>query len=323
MAGADNWFLQLELFDPHEPFQVPDRFRREGDNDWTGGILNWPAYERVQESPEEVAEIRANYAALVRMCDEYFGRLMDAFDRHGLWQDTCLVMSTDHGFLLSEHEWWGKGRMPYYEEVTHVPLIAWHPAHAARGGERRQALTWTPDSMPTILDAFGIAVPGEVRARSILPALAEDIDDGRTVAFAIFGGPIGVTDGRHVMFHQPADFSAPGLHEYTLAPQHMRDNFELREIATATLYPGSEFTKGVPVLKIDALPDAKRVPLHDGQSFQDARFALFDLKTDPGQERPIRDAEVEARLYGGLRDLLATLDVPASNLRWYGLEPAR
>ena len=115
------------------------------------------------------------------MCDEYLGRLLDAFDRHGLWEDTCLVLSTDHGFMLSEHEWWGKCRMPYYEEITHIPLIAWHPQHADKAGQRRQALTWTPDLMPTMLEAFGIDVPPEVRGRSIWPAVAEDIDDGRTV----------------------------------------------------------------------------------------------------------------------------------------------
>lgn len=320
-ATADNWFLQLELFDPHEPFQVPDRFRRPGDSEWTGGILNWPDYERVAETPEEIGEIRATYAALVRMCDEYFGRLLDAFDAKGLWEDTVLIVSTDHGFLLSEHEWWGKCRMPYYEEVTHIPLMVAHPAHPEAAGTRRQALTFTPDLMPSILECFGCAIPAEVRARSFLPALAEDLDDGRVVAFAVFGGPIGVTDGRHVMFHQPPDFSAPGLHEYTLAPQHMRENFALKELATATLHPGFDFTKGVPILKIDALSDAKRVPLHDGQGFMDACFALYDLETDPGQTRKIRDAGVEARLYDGLRGLLGTLDVPLGTWRWYGLEP--
>ena len=71
-------------------------------------------------SPEEIAEIRGNYAALIAMCDEYFGKLLDYFDQYSLWSDTSLILTTDHGFLLSEHEW-SKNRMPY------PPLMIWHP----------------------------------------------------------------------------------------------------------------------------------------------------------------------------------------------------
>ena len=42
------------------------------------------------------------------MCDDYFGKLLDYFDEHDLWEDTALILSTDHGFLLAEHDWWGK-----------------------------------------------------------------------------------------------------------------------------------------------------------------------------------------------------------------------
>lgn len=319
--GTDQWFLQLELFDPHEPFQVPERFRRAGDSTYEGPILNWPDYQRSVETPEEIAEIRAEYAGLVRMCDEYFGRLLDVMDANDMWKDTALVLSTDHGFLLSEHGWWGKCRMPYYEEITHIPLMVHHPDFASAQGTRRQAVTQTPDLMPTILESFGVALPPEVRARSLLPLLADDNAAERVVAFGIFGGPIGVTDGRHVMFHYPPDLSAPGLFEYTLNPQHMRAPFELRELATATLAPPFDFTRGAPLLRIAALPDAKRVPLHDKQGYEDKGFALYDLEDDPGQMRPIRDAEVEARLYAGLMNYLGQLDTPAEAYGWYGLTP--
>ena len=78
----DNWLLQLECFDPHEPFHAPPRFREMYPTDYNGPILDWPLYKRVNESPEEIAEIRANYAALTTMCDEYFGKIFDFFDEH-------------------------------------------------------------------------------------------------------------------------------------------------------------------------------------------------------------------------------------------------
>jgi len=134
--SADQWFLTLECFDPHEPFQAPARFKELYKTGWTGGVLDWPLYEKATESrPEEIAEIRANYAALVSACDHYFGRLLDYFDRHDLWRDTALILSTDHGFLLAEHDWWGKNLQPYYTEISHIPLIVHHPDCVGQAGE--------------------------------------------------------------------------------------------------------------------------------------------------------------------------------------------
>ena len=82
---ADNWMLQLEMFDPHEPFFVPARFRRDEDSGWNGKILDWPYYTRDDYTEAEAREIRANYRALVRMCDEYLGRLLDYMDENDMW----------------------------------------------------------------------------------------------------------------------------------------------------------------------------------------------------------------------------------------------
>ena len=58
----------------------------------------------VSEDAAEIEELRANYAALTTMCDEYFGRILNYFDKHDMWRDTVLVATTDHGFLLGEHD---------------------------------------------------------------------------------------------------------------------------------------------------------------------------------------------------------------------------
>lgn len=315
---ADNWFLQLETFDPHEPFHAPDNYRREGDSDYQGGVLNWPSYAQVNENADEIAEIRANYTALVRMCDDYFGRLLDYFDEHDMWKDTVLMMSTDHGFLLSEHQWWGKCRMPYYEEIAHIPLMLYHPDMADQGGTRCNHLTQTPDLMPTILDAFGVQPPSEVLGQSLLDIVNSEPDD-RKVLFGIFGGAIGITDGRHVMFHYPPDTTAKGLFEYTLNPQHMTAPFTNKELKTAEMASGFDFTKGLPVLKIEAQKDAKRVPMNDGLGFDEAEFALYDIENDPHQKTKIRDAELEARMYASMKEILARMDTPAEAYGWYSL----
>jgi arylsulfatase A-like enzyme len=118
--GADDWLLQIETFDPHEPFFAPERFREPFRTGWNGPIRDWPRYGRVDELPEEAEELRANYYAIVSLCDFLLGRLLDYFDAHGLWTDTALVVTTDHGFLLGEHDFWAKNRMNLYEEIVHI-----------------------------------------------------------------------------------------------------------------------------------------------------------------------------------------------------------
>ncbi len=46
---------------------------------------------------------------------------MDYMDTHSMWQDTALIVTTDHGFLLGEYDWWAKILMPCYNEVAHIP----------------------------------------------------------------------------------------------------------------------------------------------------------------------------------------------------------
>lgn len=317
---ADNWFLMLECFDPHEPFHAPERFKGAYHTEYAGRILDWPHYERVVESPEEIAEIRANYAALVAMCDEYFGKLIDYLDEHDMWKDTCIVLSTDHGFLLSEHGWWGKCRMPYYEEVSHIPLIVHHPDYMECAGTRRQQLTQTMDLMPTFLELYGLPVPAEVTGRSILPVLVEDRPIRQSAVFGVFSGPIGVTDGDWVLYHYPPDIFREGLVEYTLAPTHMTAPFTVEELRTARLVPPFDFTKGVPVLGIDALKGANRVPNNDGIGFDDLGTKLYALRTDPRQENPADDGEASARLYRELIRELHAHDTPTEVYRWYELE---
>ena len=101
---AKDWFLQIETFDPHEPFFAPDRFKEKFKTGYNGPRLDWPQYDRVKESPSEVDELKSNYLALISLCDYLLGSILDYFDENNLWEDTTLVLTTDHGFMLGEHD---------------------------------------------------------------------------------------------------------------------------------------------------------------------------------------------------------------------------
>ena len=317
---ADDWFLQIECFDPHEPFVAPDRFKAAFESGYNGKILDWPVYERATESAEEIAEIRGNYAALVAMCDEYFGKLLDYFDEHDLWEDTAIVLTTDHGFLLSEHQWWGKNRMPYYEEISHIPLMIWHPGN--EGGNRVSGLTQTPDLMPTILEIHGCEVPPFVTGESLLPSLAGSAQGHSSVILGMFGGPVCATDGRYSYFLYPEDLKGEDLNLYTLMPTHMTSHFNIDELKSMELAAPFDFTKGAPLMKIRLDPSNTQVG-NDGLTLEDCQTALYDLEVDPGQEHPIDDPQVVARLTEAIVAHFARHDAPPEIYGRFGIEATR
>ena len=309
--GVDNWLLQLECFDPHEPFHVPERFESMHGTDYNGLILDWPNYARVSESEEEIAHIRAKYAGLVAMCDDYLGRLLDRFDEENLWEDTVLIATTDHGYLLSEHDWWAKTKMPQYQEISHIPLMIAHPAFSDQAGTRRSALTSAIDIMPTLADLFAADCPPEAQGQSLVPLLEQDSVGHETVLSGIFGGPMLISDGRYAFHYRPKWLDSTNLNEYRLLPMHMRGPFSVQELRQMELVEPFEFTKGIPVLKIKALDDAQRVPFQDGDGFEDTETRLFDLTMDPKEERPFRDPEIESRLLAGAVTIMKNHDAPA------------
>lgn len=320
---ADNWFLHIELFDPHEPFHAPERFRKLFPSGYEGPIMDWPRYRKVEETPGEIDEIRTNYAALLAMCDEYFGRLLDYMDHHAMWDDTVLVMTTDHGILLGEHEWWIKCVMPFYEEVAHIPMVIYHPQFADRAGERRAALTQTIDLMPTFLDWFGIEVPDHVEGASLTATLASDAKVREAAIFGMFGAATNIVDGRYAYFRYPDDMTAHELYEYTLMPMRQKALFEKSDLRDATLTDTFRFTDGVPVLKLPARRNAADQPCgHAGQGFyRETETVLYDLEQDPGQQTPIDDPAVVARLEGHMLDILTRNEAPPEAFTRLGLKP--
>ena len=211
--------------------------------------------------------------------------------------------------MLSEHDWWGKNRMPFYDEISRIPLLAWHPDCAGAVGDRRQALTQTVDLMPTFLDIFGVAPPAEARGRSILSLLAADGRIREVGLYGIFGGATNVTDGRYTYFRYPADLQAQEIFEYTLMPVHMHDFFAASEFEGATLVDPFDFTKGLPMLRLPARRDAKRPPMQGG-GFAETTTVLYDTESDPGQLRPISAPEVEQRLISGMLAEMQAHDAP-------------
>lgn len=308
-SDADNWMLQIECFDPHEPFFSYAEHKRHYPHHYDGVRYDWPDYRRVTEDEATVAHVQAEYSALLTMCDDSLGRVLDMMDERQLWDDTMLIVCTDHGLLLGEHEWWGKMVQPWYDETIHTPLFVWDPRIGTQG-ERRAQLVQTIDFAPTILDFFGIEPTADMQGRSIVPSVAAGHEVRDWALFGAFGSHVNITDGRYVYMRASVDARNAPLLEHTLMPTHMHQMFSPAELAGAQLHPPLSFTKGAPVLTMQGYP------VGNPHSFG---TLLFDLANDPEQLDPLVDDELELRMAGLLRDAMVASDAPPSQFERIGL----
>lgn len=338
--NADNWFLQIETFDPHEPFFTQEEYKKLYPHEYDGPQFDWPPYGPVTEPRNVVEHCRYEYAALLSMCDRKLGEILDFMDEHDMWKDTMLIVNTDHGFMLGEHNMWAKGSHPMYNEVVNTPLFVWDPRTGVKG-VRRSAVVQMIDLAPTVLDFFGIEIPADMQGKSLRPVIENDtpIHDG--ALFGTHGGLVHVTDGRYVYMR---DFDHNNgnkpLYEYTQMPTHMRCLFSVEEMKTAVMAPPFSFTKGSPLMRIEGgMQPAPKMMFRPGDigsgkispemlerfrrqrdSGKESRTVLFDLESDPGQMNPVKDPEIEERMIRLLVKLMKESDAPSEQYIRLSLE---
>ena len=181
-----RFFLWVDIFDPHEPWDPPLHYLAEHERD-----VPWILYPRFGEAnrytPDELEAIRALYRGEVRMTDRWVGKLLARVDELGLREDTCVLFLSDHGIFLGEHNLLGKSSKvtgdirgwPTYAEVSRVPMM-WRIPGLAPG--RRDALVHPGDVTTTLLELAGVKPPDTMLTPSLRPVLTGEADRVRDVA---------------------------------------------------------------------------------------------------------------------------------------------
>jgi arylsulfatase A-like enzyme len=183
LGDGRPFFLWIDTFDPHEPWDAPRYYVDAYDPLFTGDALLEPAYEPSGYATDaEIAHMRCLYAAKLTLVDRWIGVLLEGLERMGLADDTLVIFTSDHGFYHGEHGLIGKvhldranriiGRWPLYETITHAPLLIRHPGAADRGPVRN-GFCQPPDLTATILDAFGLPAAAPLQGASLLPRVAD------------------------------------------------------------------------------------------------------------------------------------------------------
>ncbi len=162
-AKQGPFFLYLHYMDPHDPYFVHP--------------YNGEGYARVANPnpPPDVADkYRALYDGEITYLDGEIGRLVDDLKRRGLYDNTVIVLTADHGEEFHEHGGWWHGTTLYDEQI-HIPLII-KPGTAGKGGRVIDDLCMSLDIAPTLLRSAG-AAPPPVMQGHVLP-----LDGGTPIA---------------------------------------------------------------------------------------------------------------------------------------------
>lgn len=191
--NQDSWCVHLSYLRPHPPFVAPAPYNTLVDpstldpldhpqtntNDHPylkaakSAIGDWPEswLQKLANSTnyqEEAQQIRATYYGLINKVDHYFGALIDHLKKIGEYENTLIILTSDHGELMGDHGLFGK--RGYYRESYHIPLIIRTPNQKkSNKGLIEDSITESVDIMPTILDWLDSSIPRQCDGQSLLP----------------------------------------------------------------------------------------------------------------------------------------------------------
>ena len=210
----EDFFLYVDTWDPHEPWDAPDYYTERYWPGYDGEVIQ-PIYGHWRDEPgfteARVDKANATYRGEITMVDTWIGHLLGRVENMGLMDNTVIVFTSDHGFYFGEHGGlFGKmtydkkpdGRLyrfgddgaywahsPLYEELALIPLLVYVPGLKAGV---YSGLTSVVDVMPTVLESLGVDVPDSVEGGSLLTKMSTGASPGRdfaitTIPFANVG----------------------------------------------------------------------------------------------------------------------------------------
>ena len=214
---TEHFFLYVDLWDPHEPWDAPAYYTERYLPGYDGGQVD-PVYGHIRDAPwlteNDVRTARATYMGEISMVDTWLGLLLRGVDNMGLRENTAIIFVSDHGFYFGEHDGlFGKlvfdtieggvlpphgspgvtwDHSPLYEELVHVPLLIRVPGTAPGA---YPGLTSMVDLAPTALELLGQEPGGSMDGLSLVPSVNDGSTPGRdfvvsSMPFANPGDPV-------------------------------------------------------------------------------------------------------------------------------------
>lgn len=283
-TNAQPFFLLVDTWDPHEPWDPPAWYVKLYKPNYAGEIVS-PTYNYIEGTNVKKSDIEtalACYCGEITMVDEAVGRFLRKMENMKLMDNTIVIFTSDHGFYFGEHGIFGKSitgmpkskiegqnaprdtwlRSPLYEEIIRIPLMIYHPRVEPK---RVKSLTSAIDIMPTILDLINVKKPSVVQGISFTK-LITGINDTEHREFVVSSPPL----------KNPGD-------SIKMVDSHLRQVMDFLPITITTKKWSLIYSSG------------------------EEQAELYDLENDPKQERNVinEHPEIAVKLH---RYLLSVLE---------------
>jgi arylsulfatase A-like enzyme len=218
------FMLWLELFDPHEPWDAPQRFRDMYCDDYPIEDYHFGYGVHGDDVREEdYPVLRALYAAEVTFVDSWIGRLLERVDDLGLRDDTLIVFTTDHGTHLGEQGCIQKTPGLLNSCVAQLPLIVRHPDRSF-AGKRVAGLVSGMDVAPTLLSLLGVEGAPPMEGRNFWPLVTGEAESIRDHVLTGFGGFCAARTPEWHYFQRwrgPSEGKGPALYDLKADPKEL------------------------------------------------------------------------------------------------------
>ncbi len=227
----EPFFLWLHYFDPHVAFIDHPESSFGGAAEDTGRIESGQDHRTLRSmeadlSEVELTELRRLYDSEIAFTDQAIGAVLRNLRDRGLYDDTIVIFTADHGEEFLDHGRLGHAKT-VYQELIHVPLIIRLPGVAPQRVEAPVALL---DVYPSLLEYLGIPIPEGVEGSSLLPADLADLDEHRPVFSETMRAPDGsrqtvILGGEKLVVNRSADREE--FYHLPSDPDEMEDRSEL------------------------------------------------------------------------------------------------
>lgn len=289
-AKGEPFFLFVDEFDPHEPFDTPEQWASRYDDSWEGAHLTWPPYavdalKNGVITERDAVQIRAQYGGKLSMIDHWLGKVLDALDATNAWEDTVVILTTDHGHYLGDRDVygrdvWGKPGVPVYKPLGHIPLMVAWPGKAAATSN---VLTTSTDIHATIADVFEAPISHVAHGSSLKPVITGEVARVRDwLLTGVWGREVQLVTDNWRYTRGPSGDNMPHSmwsNRWSTMPIASMPDYRMPmpdARATLDFMPGST----IPVI---------RQPFREGDMLPFWAYAkqyetlLFDRKEDPGE----------------------------------------
>ncbi len=218
----ENFFLLVDSFDPHEPWDTPQFYRDlYVDPAYQGKKVFMPIYTPDYTeylSEDELKYMRACYASEVTMVDRWFGVFMEKVRLLGMDKNSVIVVISDHGHQLGESGYTGKidsGMLPCLMDLV---MMIRHPEGVA-AGKRVDAFFLNHDILPTVCSIMGLDTPDYAEGLDVWPVVTGKKDKVRDYVTSIFKHYAWVKTEDFVLIRK-SDKSATYLYNIKEDPEH-------------------------------------------------------------------------------------------------------